>query len=231
MIDYNAITETLMKGDAERLTVLVREALEGGAKAGEVLNTALIPGMDVVGQKMETGDLFIPEVLMSAQAMSAAVEILKPLLGEGEAATSGKVVIGTVKGDLHDIGKNLVTMMIESAGFEVVDLGVDVSPQQFVEAIKTHQPDVVGLSALLTTTMNMMQQTIAAIVAGGCPRAGQDHCRGGPGHRALRGRDRGRRLRRRCRRRQQAGQVFFQLKRCGPNPDGGESLPAVGPEI
>ncbi|MCG6907982.1 MAG: corrinoid protein [Desulfobacteraceae bacterium] len=168
MIDYNAITETLMKGDAERLTVLVREALEGGAKAGEVLNTALIPGMDVVGQKMETGDLFIPEVLMSAQAMSAAVEILKPLLGEGEAATPGKVVIGTVKGDLHDIGKNLVTMMIESAGFEVVDLGVDVSPQQFVEAIKTHQPDVVGLSALLTTTMNMMQQTIAAIVAGGC---------------------------------------------------------------
>jgi 5-methyltetrahydrofolate--homocysteine methyltransferase len=123
--------------------------------------------MDIVGEKMESGDMFIPEVLMSAQAMSISVEILKPLLAEGESSSAGKVVIGTVKGDLHDIGKNLVVMMMESAGFEVIDLGVDVDPAKFVEAIKVNKPNIVGLSALLTTTMPMMKKSIQSIEESG----------------------------------------------------------------
>ena len=116
---------------------------------------------------MQEGDMFIPEVLMSARAMSAAVAILKPLLGEDESVVTGKVVIGTAKGDMHDIGKNLVSMMLESAGFEIIDLGVDVAPEQFVQAVKDHQAHIVGLSALLTTTMPMMQATIDALKQSG----------------------------------------------------------------
>ena len=116
---------------------------------------------------MESGEMFIPEVLMAAQAMSGAVEILKPLLAEGESASAGKIVIGTVKGDLHDIGKNLVVMMLESAGFDVIDLGVDVEPAAFVKAIQDNQPKVVGLSALLTTTMPMMKKSIESIQESG----------------------------------------------------------------
>jgi 5-methyltetrahydrofolate--homocysteine methyltransferase len=123
--------------------------------------------MDIVGEKMETGEMFIPEVLMSARAMSISVEILKPLLAAGEAVSAGKIVIGTVKGDLHDIGKNLVVMMMESAGFEVIDLGVDVDPAKFVAAIKENKPNIVGLSALLTTTMPMMRKSIESIEESG----------------------------------------------------------------
>jgi 5-methyltetrahydrofolate--homocysteine methyltransferase len=123
--------------------------------------------MDIVGEKMESGDMFIPEVLMSAQAMATSVEILKPLLAEEESSSAGKVVIGTVKGDLHDIGKNLVVMMMESAGFEVIDLGVDVDPAKFVAAIKENKPNIVGLSALLTTTMPMMKKSIQSIEESG----------------------------------------------------------------
>lgn len=167
MTEMNKITETLIAGDGEQLQELVKAALADGVSASTILSDYLITGMDIVGAKMECGDMFIPEVLMSAQAMSGAVEILKPLLAEGESAKVGKVVLGTVKGDLHDIGKNLVKMMMESAGFETIDLGVDISPEQFVAAIKENNPDIVGLSALLTTTMPMMRKSIQFIEESG----------------------------------------------------------------
>jgi 5-methyltetrahydrofolate--homocysteine methyltransferase len=167
MSDLNAITEMLITGDGDKLKELVQSALDAGTPANEILQKGLIVGMDIVGEKMENGDMFIPEVLMAAQAMSISVEILKPLLAEGESASAGKVVIGTVKGDLHDIGKNLVVMMMESAGFEVIDLGVDVEPEKFVEAIRDNKPNIVGLSALLTTTMPMMKKSIESIEESG----------------------------------------------------------------
>ena len=167
MADLNAISDTLIKGDAGNLTLQVQAALEEGTAASDILNKALIAGMDVVGERMENGDMFIPEVLMSAKAMSGALGILKPLLTDEESKSAGKIIIGTVKGDLHDIGKNLVAMMLESAGFEVVNLGVDIAPEAFVEAVKEHQPNLIGLSALLTTTMTQMQKTVDALKESG----------------------------------------------------------------
>lgn len=167
MSDLQNITQTLISGDGEALLGLVKEALDAGVSAGEILQDGLIAGMDIVGERMESGEMFIPEVLMAAQAMGESVEVLKPLLAEGESSTAGKVVLGTVKGDLHDIGKNLVVMMMESAGFDVIDLGVDVDPEKFVEAIKENKPDIVGISALLTTTMPMMKKSIDSIEESG----------------------------------------------------------------
>jgi 5-methyltetrahydrofolate--homocysteine methyltransferase len=167
MSDYKEFLEVLLTGDGEKLEVLVKEALDNGVPANEILNQGLITSMDVVGERMESGEMFIPEVLMSAQAMGGAVEILKPLLSEEDSAVAGKVVLGTVKGDLHDIGKNLVAMMLESAGFDVIEMGVDVAPEKFVEAIKDNDADIVVLSALLTTTMPMMAQTVKTIEESG----------------------------------------------------------------
>jgi 5-methyltetrahydrofolate--homocysteine methyltransferase len=167
MSELSKITQTLMEGDGGMLVTLVTEALEQGRTASEILNDELIAGMDLIGEKMGNGEMFIPEVLMTAHAMRGAVEVLKPHLGEGESSSAGTIVIGTVKGDLHDIGKNLVVMMLESAGFEVIDLGVDVEPEIFVEAIKENEPDILGLSALLTTTMPMMKKTVESIDASG----------------------------------------------------------------
>ena len=167
MSDLRRINEALIAMNEKKVKELVREALDKGVLAKEILNEGLIPGMDIVGEKMESGDMFIPEVLMSAKAMSAAVEILKPLLGDEGLTAAGKVVIGTVKGDLHDTGKNLVVMMLESAGFEVHNLGVDIGPEDFVKAIKEKEPDLLALSALLTTTMSVMTQTIDAVTESG----------------------------------------------------------------
>ena len=167
MSDLRRISEALVAMNEKKVKELVREALDQGVLAKEILNEGLLPGMDIVGEKMESGDMFIPEVLMSAKAMSAAVEILKPLLGDEGLSAAGKVVIGTVKGDLHDIGKNLVVMMLESAGFEVYNLGVDIGPEDFVKAIKEKEPNLLALSALLTTTMSMMKQTIDAVTESG----------------------------------------------------------------
>lgn len=167
MSEQHPIAQALMAGDAATLTTLVQGELDQGILASFILNNILIPGMDAVGEKMESGEMFIPEVLMSAQAMGQAVEILKPLLGDGESSSAGKVVIGTVKGDLHDIGKNLVSMMMESAGFEVVDLGVDIEAARFVAAVKEENADILALSALLTTTMPMLQKTMDAIMESG----------------------------------------------------------------
>ena len=167
MAEMNKITQTLMEGDGANLVTLVSEALEQGRAAADILNNDLIAGMDLIGEKMGSGEMFIPEVLMTAHAMGMAVEILKPHLGDDETSSAGKIVIGTVKGDLHDIGKNLVVMMLESAGFEVIDLGVDVEPEIFVEAIKKNKPDILGLSALLTTTMPMLKKTVESVINAG----------------------------------------------------------------
>ena len=167
MSDLQSITKTLIAGDSDTLNKLVQQALDGGISADDILQKGLIGGMDIVGEKMESGDMFIPEVLMAGRAMAIAIEIIQPLLAEGQAAAAGKVVIGTVKGDLHDIGKNLVVLMIKSAGFDVIDLGVDVESEVFVEAIRENKPDIVGLSALLTTTMPMMKQAIESIEESG----------------------------------------------------------------
>jgi 5-methyltetrahydrofolate--homocysteine methyltransferase len=167
MSDLKNITEALIACDADRVMQLVKQALDDGMAAKEVLNDGLMAGMDVVGDKMENGDLFIPEVLMAAKAMSGALEVLKPLLGEGQNSAHGRVLIGTVKGDLHDIGKNLVAMMLESTGMEVHNLGVDIAPEAFVAEIQAKDVDVVCLSALLTTTMPKMKETIDAIVESG----------------------------------------------------------------
>ncbi len=167
MTDFNAIQNALVGCDQEKVTQLVNDSLANKIPASEILNQGLIAGMDIVGEKMENGDMFIPEVLMAAQAMGNCVEILKPLLGEDETAGGANVIIGTVKGDLHDIGKNLVSMMLESAGLTVYNLGVDIEPSVFVEQIKEKKAQVVCLSALLTTTMPMMKQTVDAIVESG----------------------------------------------------------------
>jgi 5-methyltetrahydrofolate--homocysteine methyltransferase len=177
---YEKMAQELIKGNEADVKKLTQEALDGGASARDVLDNGLLAGMDVVGKRFKAGDMFIPEVLLCARTMHAAMDILKPLLSEADAAGSGKVIIGTVEGDLHDIGKNLVGMMLEGAGFKVVDLGVNIKPQEFVDAVKEHQPDIVGMSALLTTTMPKMEETIAAlkeagirdqvkIMAGGAP--------------------------------------------------------------
>ena len=167
MTDFNAMTDALVSCDAAKLTDLVNEAVLADVPANDILNNGLIAGMDIVGERMENGDMFIPEVLMAAQAMGRCVEILKPMLGDEEGAAGASVIIGTVKGDLHDIGKNLVAMMMESAGLEVHNLGVDIAPERFVEEIKKRNAQTVCLSALLTTTMPAMKQTVDAIVESG----------------------------------------------------------------
>ncbi len=177
---FGKMAEALIAADMEAVKKMTREALDKGAPAKSILDDGLIPGMDVVGKKMKTGELFIPEVLRSAKAMQGAIEILKPHMSEEDASGLGTFVIGTVEGDLHDIGKNLVSMMLQGAGFNVVDLGTGVKPSVFVEAVKKHSPKVVGMSALLTTTMPKMEETITAlneaglrdqvkIMAGGAP--------------------------------------------------------------
>jgi len=161
--DLSQIASSLYEGDEESVSDLVQKLLDGGAPADQILQEGLIAGMDRVGKDFKDGVLFVPEVLVAARAMHAGMDILRPLLTQSSARNVGKCVIGTVKGDLHDIGKNLVKMMLEGAGFEIVDLGTDVDPQAFVEAVREHKPKLVGMSALLTTTMQNMKVTIDEI--------------------------------------------------------------------
>lgn len=163
MADLSNVMKALIDGDKDQLMAEVQGCLDAGISGKEILNDGLIKGMDVVGEKMESGDMFIPEVLNCAMNMGAAVEILKPHLPEETGDSGGKVIIGTVKGDLHDIGKNLVAMMMESAGMTVINLGVDIPPEEFVAKIQESGAQIVALSALLTTTMPMMKQTVDAI--------------------------------------------------------------------
>ena len=157
---YELMKEDLYDGYADAITEEVQEALARGQAPFQVLNSGLVAGMDVVGADFRDGILFVPEVLMAAKAMKAGMAILRPLLAETGAQKIGTMVIGTVKGDIHDIGKNLVTMMLEGAGFEVFDLGINNSVESYLDAIEKHKPDILGMSALLTTTMPYMKVVI-----------------------------------------------------------------------
>ena len=167
MVDLSVVSETLQRGDAEKVEELVKKALEENLTPKKILEDGLIKGMDIIGTKFKNNEVYVPEVLIAARAMHAGMDILKPKLIETGVKNIGKVAIGTVKGDLHDIGKNLVKMMLEGAGFEVIDLGIDVSPDKFVEAVKEHKPNIIGMSALLTTTMVNMVEVIKALEAAG----------------------------------------------------------------
>ena len=160
------VYDLVSRGKAKLTPAAVQEAIDAGFAPEEILNK-MISAMDVVGEKFKNGEIFVPEMLIAAKAMKKGVEVLKPLLASGAAGALGKVVIGTVAGDLHDIGKNLVAMMIESAGFEVIDLGVDVPVEKFVEAANAEGVKIVACSALLTTTMPAMEATVAALKATG----------------------------------------------------------------
>jgi len=153
----------LYDGDAPGVVALTKRALDEGMTALEVLNRGLLPGMEEVGRDFKDGELFIPEVIVAARAMHASLELLKPLLAAGASRAAHKIVVGTVKGDMHDIGKKLVGIMMQGAGFEVIDLGHDVSPERFVQAALEDKPDIIGLSALLSTTMPMMKTTVDAL--------------------------------------------------------------------
>jgi 5-methyltetrahydrofolate--homocysteine methyltransferase len=161
------IASNLYDGEDEEVAKLVQQALDQGLAPEEILSGGLIAGMDEVGKDFKAGDLFVPEVLIAARAMHAGMGILRPLLAESGVPSAGKYLIGTVQGDLHDIGKNLVKMMLEGAGFETVDLGVDVQADAIVDAVREHQPRVLGMSALLTTTMVNMKTTIEALEEAG----------------------------------------------------------------
>ena len=163
MVNLNNISEALQRGDAEKVAELVKQALEENLTPKKILEDGLIKGMSIIGEKFKKNEVYVPEVLIAARAMHAGMDVLRPKLVETGVKNIGKVAIGTVKGDLHDIGKNLVKMMLEGAGFEVVDLGVDVSVDKFVEAVKEHQPNIIGMSALLTTTMVNMPEVIKAL--------------------------------------------------------------------
>ena len=161
----------LYEGNADAVRAGVEKALAEGMSAPEILDKGLIGGMDIVGHDFKCGDLYIPEVLLCARAMHAGLDVLKPLLAESHGGTGraslGKLVIGTVQGDMHNIGKNLVSMMLEGAGFEVTDLGIDVPPAKFVETVRAEQPKIIGMAAMLTTTMPVMRTVIEALAEAG----------------------------------------------------------------
>ncbi len=167
MVDLNSISEALQRGDAGKVEELVKQALAENFVPKEILEDGLIKGMGIIGAKFKKNEVYVPEVLIAARAMHAGMDVLRPKLVETGVKDIGKFVIGTVKGDLHDIGKNLVKMMLEGAGFEVIDLGVDIPADKFVEAVKEHQPHIVGMSALLTTTMINMVEVIKALESAG----------------------------------------------------------------
>jgi 5-methyltetrahydrofolate--homocysteine methyltransferase len=161
------ISTAVIEGNMGDIADLTDDALDEGLSAEEILNKGLMPGMDYVGVEFKAGNMFVPEVLRSAKTMQGSMDIIRPMLAETGVKTTGKVLLGTVKGDLHDIGKNLVGMMCEGAGFEVKDIGKDVAPEEFVDAVKEYEPDVVGMSALLTTTMRSMESTIKVLEEAG----------------------------------------------------------------
>ncbi|NOZ50038.1 MAG: cobalamin-binding protein [Chloroflexi bacterium] len=166
-MSLETIYDAVLRGDANVAESEVKAAIDNGTAAEEILHQACIPAMTEVGRQFEIGEKFVPEMLIAARAMQVAVNILKPLLVEADIKALGKVVIGTVAGDLHDIGKNLVGMMLEGAGFEIIDLGTNVAPEKFVAAVQENEIDMVGMSALLTTTMPSITATIEALTEAG----------------------------------------------------------------
>ena len=167
MSDLQPLYVAVLEGDAPTAKSVVQKALEEGADPQDLLSSYMIPAMDEVGRRFEANEYFVPELLIAARAMKGALEFIRPRLAETGAKPTGKVVIGTVRGDLHDIGKNLVAAMLEGGGFEVIDLGVDVSPEKFVEAARDGGAQVIAMSALLTTTMPGMKQTVEAVEQAG----------------------------------------------------------------
>jgi 5-methyltetrahydrofolate--homocysteine methyltransferase len=166
-MSLETIYEAVLNGDAKKADAEVAAALEANTPPEDILYKACIPAMEEVGRLFEEGEKFVPEMLISARAMQAAMNLLKPRLAQANIKTLGKVAVGTVAGDLHDIGKSLVSMMLEGSGFEVIDLGTDVAPQKFVEAVREHGAQIIGMSALLTTTMPSMGATIEALTEAG----------------------------------------------------------------
>ncbi len=160
---FKEMKEAILEGDDEVIVDLVEKAIKDGVDPIEILDKGLVPGMDEVGKLFKEGEIFVPEVLMSANVMAAGNELLKPLLVGGKREVKGKIIIGTVKGDLHDIGKKIVAMMLEGAGYEVIDLGIDVTPERFMGALEETQADYVGMSAMLTTTMPVMEEVVKLI--------------------------------------------------------------------
>jgi corrinoid protein of di/trimethylamine methyltransferase len=167
MSDYGKLTEAILNGDSRTAVAVTQEALAAQADPQDLVTNYMIPAMDEIGKRFETGDCFVPELLISARAMKASLELIRPLLAARGAQPVGRVIIGTVKGDLHDIGKNLVASMLEGAGFEVIDLGVDVPPERILSEIRTRKINLVALSALLTTTMPYMKTIIAELKKAG----------------------------------------------------------------
>lgn len=167
MKELEDLAQLLEQGQSQKVLTLTQQLVDSGLSPQTILNDGLIAGMAVVGEKMRNGEMYLPEVLQSAGAMKASLTILKPHLAREGAKSRGKILIGTVRGDMHDIGKNLVSIMLQGAGFDIVDIGLNVEPQKFVSAIAEHTPAIVGLSAMLTTTMLNMKTTIDAIAAAG----------------------------------------------------------------
>jgi 5-methyltetrahydrofolate--homocysteine methyltransferase len=167
MKELQELAQSLEHGQTQRVAALTQQLLDAGVSPQRILNEGLIAGMSLVGEKMRGGEMYLPEVLQSASAMQASLKILKPNLAKKGIKPLGKILLGTVKGDMHDIGKNLVGIMLQGAGFEIIDLGLNVPPQRFVEGIDAHHPAIVGMSAMLTTTMLNMKTIIDTIAAVG----------------------------------------------------------------
>jgi 5-methyltetrahydrofolate--homocysteine methyltransferase len=167
MAELSELSTAILDGDLNAAKELTQELLDQGVSASAIVNDGLILGMNEVGRLFKANEYFVPEVLISARAMKGSMEMVRPLLADDEGSSLGVVVLGTVQGDLHDIGKNLVGMMLEGAGFEIIDLATDVPPAGFVDAVKEHKPSIVAMSALLTTTMTAMKSTIEALVEAG----------------------------------------------------------------
>ncbi len=167
MADLQVLAEAVINGDRDEVARIVQEAVAEGVGPGSIVNEGLVVGMDEVGRRFKANEFYVPEVLIAARAMHAGMDIVNPLLAESGIEPRGRVLIGTVQGDLHDIGKNLVAMMLEGGGYEVIDMEVDVPADQFVAAVNEHSPNVLAMSALLTTTMPAMKDTIEALDAAG----------------------------------------------------------------
>ncbi|ADL11985.1 cobalamin B12-binding domain-containing protein [Acetohalobium arabaticum] len=163
MTEFEAISNHIINGNEDKVAELTQKAIDEGLEPNDIIQKGLINGMNQVSQKFKDEDMFVPEVMISAQAMKTGIELVNPLLTKEETSLKGRVLLGTVAGDLHNIGKNLVRIMMESAGFEVIDLGTDVEPKEFAEAVKEYKPDILGMSALLTTTIQQMQKTMGAL--------------------------------------------------------------------
>lgn len=163
IVDLDEIGNNVMVGNIDEVVKLTQQAIEAGLGPSQIINDGLVKGMNVVGKKFKANEVFVPEVMIAARAMKAGMELVRPLIVEGDIPSAGKVVLGTVAGDLHDIGKNLVAMMMESGGLAVVNLGIDISSEEFAAAVQEHKPDVLAMSALLTTTMLAMKDTIGLL--------------------------------------------------------------------